>query len=137
MWLKIPDSHLRCKVANKYLNVCEQVEVIEWNKRWYPPLPCCVVTRQCLWKKTLLSWSFYEVYFFLSRIIYKRGITCAPMLVERSVLVVKLFIKIPSAVPKYILSRLTIIVTFRLFTMSFIQLSSSDRGFESNFFKIL
>ena len=25
-------NHLSCKTANKYLNVCEPVEVIEWNK---------------------------------------------------------------------------------------------------------
>ena len=30
--LKICDSHLTCKVANKCLNARERVEVIEWNK---------------------------------------------------------------------------------------------------------
>ena len=30
--LKICDSHLTCKVANKCLNVRERVEVVEWNK---------------------------------------------------------------------------------------------------------
>ena len=30
--LKIRDSHLACKVANKCLNVCERVEVIESKK---------------------------------------------------------------------------------------------------------
>ena len=45
---KICDSHLTCKVANKCLNVPEQVEVVEWNKRWSPPFPCCPVSRQCL-----------------------------------------------------------------------------------------
>ena len=34
------DSHLSCKVANKCRNVREQVEVVEWNKRWSPPFPC-------------------------------------------------------------------------------------------------
>ena len=32
------DSHLTCKVANKCLNVCERVEVVEWNKM-VPSLP--------------------------------------------------------------------------------------------------
>ena len=36
--LKISDSHLTCKVANKCLNVCERVEVVEWNKM-VPSLP--------------------------------------------------------------------------------------------------
>ena len=31
--LKIRDSHLTCKVANKGLNVREWVELVEWNKR--------------------------------------------------------------------------------------------------------
>ena len=30
--LKLCDSHLTCKVANKCLNICEQEEVVEWNK---------------------------------------------------------------------------------------------------------
>ena len=33
------DSHLTCKVANKCLNVCEWVEIVEWNKRWSCPFP--------------------------------------------------------------------------------------------------
>ena len=44
-----------CKVANKWLNVREWVEVVEWNKRWSPPFPCCPVSCQCLWKKTLIE----------------------------------------------------------------------------------
>ena len=35
--LKICDSHLTCKVANKCLNVRERAEVVEWNKRWSRP----------------------------------------------------------------------------------------------------
>ena len=38
MQLKICDSHLKCKVANKCLNVRERVEVVEWNKM-FPSLP--------------------------------------------------------------------------------------------------
>ena len=38
MRLKICDSHLTCKVANKCLNVRERVEVVEWNKM-IPSLP--------------------------------------------------------------------------------------------------
>ena len=38
MRLKICDSHLTCKVANKCLNVREGVEVVEWNKM-VPSLP--------------------------------------------------------------------------------------------------
>ena len=38
MRLKICDSHLTCKVANKCLNVRERVEVVEWNKM-VPSLP--------------------------------------------------------------------------------------------------
>ena len=55
MRLKICDSHLTCKVANKCLNVRERVEVVEWNKKWSPPFPCCPVSRQCPWKKTLIE----------------------------------------------------------------------------------
>ena len=36
--LKICDSHLTCKVANKCLNVRERVEVVEW-KKMVPSLP--------------------------------------------------------------------------------------------------
>ena len=39
--LKIHDSHLTCKVENKFLNVREWVEVAEWNKRW--PLPSLAI----------------------------------------------------------------------------------------------
>ena len=53
MWLKIRDSYLICKVANKFLNVRERLEVVKWNKRWSPPFPCSLVNLQCLWKKTL------------------------------------------------------------------------------------
>ena len=37
--LKICDGHLTCKVANKCVNVCEWVEVVEWNKKIVPSLP--------------------------------------------------------------------------------------------------
>ena len=47
MKLKIRDSHLRGKVENKCLNVRERVEVVEWNKRWSIPFPCCPVNCQC------------------------------------------------------------------------------------------
>ena len=47
MRLKIRDSHLASKVADKCLNVRERVEVAEWNKRWSPPFPYCPVSRQC------------------------------------------------------------------------------------------
>ena len=30
--IKICDTHLTCKVANKCLNARERVEVVEWNK---------------------------------------------------------------------------------------------------------
>ena len=53
--LKIRDSRFTCKVANRCVNVRERVEVIEWNKRWSPPFPCCPVSRQCPWKKTLIE----------------------------------------------------------------------------------
>ena len=53
--LKICDSHLSCKVANKCLDVREWVEVVEWNKRWSSPFPCCPLSRQCPWKKTLIE----------------------------------------------------------------------------------
>ena len=48
MQLKTRDSHLTCKVANKCLNVLERVEVVEWNKRWSPPFPCCPENHQSL-----------------------------------------------------------------------------------------
>ena len=35
------------QVANKFLNVREKVEVVEWNKkRWSPPFLCCHVNRR-------------------------------------------------------------------------------------------
>ena len=37
--LKIPDSHLACKVANICQNVREWMEVAVWNKRWFLPFP--------------------------------------------------------------------------------------------------
>ena len=53
--IKICDSHLTWKAANKYLNVSGQVEVVECNKRWFPPFSCCPVSRQYPWKKTLIE----------------------------------------------------------------------------------
>ena len=44
MRLKIYDSHLTCRDANKCLNVRERVEVLEWNKRWSPSFPYFPVT---------------------------------------------------------------------------------------------
>ena len=43
-----------CKVGNECLNVREQVEVVDWNKRSLP-LPCCPVSCQCPLKKTLIE----------------------------------------------------------------------------------
>ena len=51
------------------------MEVVEWNKRWFPPFPCYPMSRQCPWKKTLIkkcifqwqSWdesSFSSLYLF-------------------------------------------------------------------------
>ena len=60
MWLEICDIHLSCKVANKCLNICEWVEVVEWNKRWSPSFPCCPVSRQSPWKETLIK-GIYEL----------------------------------------------------------------------------
>ena len=66
MQLKICGSHLTCKVANKCLSVCERVEVVEWNKRWSSPFPCCPVSYQCPWNKTLIEKkSLWSVYFLL------------------------------------------------------------------------
>ena len=43
-------------VANKCLNVCEHVKVIEWNKKKRSPtFPCYPVSRQCPWKKTIIE----------------------------------------------------------------------------------
>ena len=53
--LKICDSRLTYKVANKFLNVRDRVEVVERYERWSPPFPCCPVSRQCTWKKTLIG----------------------------------------------------------------------------------
>ena len=41
--------------AHRCLNVCERVEVVEWNKKRSPPFPCCPVSCQCPWKKTLIE----------------------------------------------------------------------------------
>ena len=65
--VKIHDSHLTCKVANKFLNVRERVEVVEWNKRWSLPFPCCPVNRQCLWKKTLIEKNIHTT---ILRLVY-------------------------------------------------------------------
>ena len=65
MRLKIRDSHLTCKVANKCLNVRERVEVLEWNKRCPPPFPCCSVNPQCLWKKTWLKKKYIYIYIYI------------------------------------------------------------------------
>ena len=45
--LKVCDSHPTCKVANECLNVKERVDVVELNKRLFPPFPFCPVSRQC------------------------------------------------------------------------------------------
>ena len=45
----------RAKLQNKCLNVRERVEVVEWNRTWSPPFPCCPVSRQCPWKKILIE----------------------------------------------------------------------------------
>ena len=45
MRLKIRDSHLASKVADKCLNVRERLEVAEWNKRCSPSFLCCSVNR--------------------------------------------------------------------------------------------
>ena len=37
--LRAHGSHLTCKVAKKYLKVCEYFEVAERNKAWNPSLP--------------------------------------------------------------------------------------------------
>ena len=55
VWLKIYDIHITCKVSNKCLDVRERVGVVEWNKIWSPPFPCCPVSCQCPWKKTLIE----------------------------------------------------------------------------------
>ena len=47
-------SHAKFQIY-KCRNVCEQAEVVEWNKRWSPPFPCCSVSCQCPWKKTLIE----------------------------------------------------------------------------------
>ena len=71
MRLKIRDSHLTCKVSNKYLNVCESVYVVEWNKRWSLPFPCCPVNRQCLWRKPWwkknLKERFFQEFFSINK----------------------------------------------------------------------
>ena len=54
--LKIRDSHLTCKVANKCVNVRERVEVVEWNKRLSPPpLPLLSCESPVSVKKTLIE----------------------------------------------------------------------------------
>ena len=54
MRLKMCDSHLTCKVSNKCLNVRKRMEVVKWNKKRSPNFPCCPVSCQCPWKKTLI-----------------------------------------------------------------------------------
>ena len=71
MRLKIRDSYLTSKVANKCLNFSERVEVVERNKRWSPPFPCCPVNRQCLWKKTLIE---KKIFFWKFLFLHKTSI---------------------------------------------------------------
>ena len=67
--IKIRDSHLICKVANKYLNVWEWVEVAEWNKRWSPTFLCCPVNGQFLWKKNLIEKKIDSEYVYNEKIL--------------------------------------------------------------------
>ena len=55
MRLKLCDSHLTSKNGNKYLNVRERVEVIEWSKNLSLPFLCCPVSRQCPLKEALIE----------------------------------------------------------------------------------
>ena len=67
----ICDNHLTCKAATKCLNICERVEVREWNKRWSPLFPCRLVSRQCLRKKTLIEYIY--IYIYISYIFKKEN----------------------------------------------------------------
>lgn len=49
--IKVYGSHFNCKLANKFLNVYEQVEMVKRNKDG-PFLPLFPVNRPCVWKKT-------------------------------------------------------------------------------------
>ena len=50
MRLKIRDTILICKVANKYLIFCERDKVVEWIKKESPRFPYRPVNRQFLYK---------------------------------------------------------------------------------------
>ena len=41
--------------AKLQMNVWMSVSRWKWNKRWSPSFPCCPVSRQCPWKKTLIE----------------------------------------------------------------------------------
>ena len=55
--LNICGSHRICKVASKYLNVCELLEMVEWNKSSSVPPPAlpCDMNRQCVREKTMIK----------------------------------------------------------------------------------
>ena len=41
--LRYNPLNLTCKATHKGLNVCDRVEVVEWNrKKRSPPFPCCL-----------------------------------------------------------------------------------------------
>ena len=44
------------RLQNKYRNVRERVEMVEWNKRWSPPIPCCPENLIEKKQKTAVSW---------------------------------------------------------------------------------
>ena len=49
----------------------EQMEVEEWDKRLFPPFPCCPVNHQYLWKKTLIKNKVSEIEIFKENINYR------------------------------------------------------------------
>ena len=51
--VKILDSHLTYKVANKFLNVRKRVGLKARNKDGLLPSAVCLVIPQCMWEKTL------------------------------------------------------------------------------------
>ena len=70
------------RLQNKYRNVRERVEMVEWNKRWSPPIPCCpenlieqktkncsILTRLTLWSKLSSEFLRYQPRLFFSLLV--------------------------------------------------------------------
>ena len=66
-------KHSHLTWLSSHMQSCKQMsrcswpgEVVEWNKRWSPPFPCCPVNCQWLWKKTLIEKNVWKLNYLSS-----------------------------------------------------------------------